>query len=123
VKETKMPAERVSDAHNMYLNLAVDGGIPSALAVTGLFLAAAWLALRFARHSPDERYFWVGVAVSALSLLFFGLAGDIFMVRYKFACVPWYLLGFALDRRAGEERAPTRETTDGPVSSFAEDES
>lgn len=122
VKQAKIPALQVCDAHNMYLNLAVDGGIPTALAVTGLFLAAAWWALRLARRSPHEQYFWIGVAVSALSLLFFGLAGDIFTVRYKFACIPWYLMGFALARRTGEEGSGrTPETTGEQISSCTED--
>ncbi len=108
VKQMRIPAHQVSDAHNMYLNLAVDGGVPTALAVTGLFLAAAWRALRLARRSPRERHFWIGVAASALSLLFFGLAGDIFTVRYKFACIPWYLMGFALAREEEKEVAGNR---------------
>ena len=93
-KRTGLDVQEVGDAHNMYLNLSVYGGIPTAVAVVALFLFSAYRALIISKEKGGRRWFWIAVSVSILSHLFLGLAGDVFSDRFKFACIFWYFLGF-----------------------------
>lgn len=95
VKKTRLRAQNVDDAHNMYLNLSVYGGIPTTFAVLVLFLFSAYRAYVFSRKKAGDQWFWIAVSVSILSILFYSLAGDVFSIRYKFACIFWYYMGFA----------------------------
>ncbi len=95
VKKTRLHAQHVGDAHNMYLNLSVYGGIPTAVAVVAIFLFCSHRAFLFSRKRREDEWFWIGVSVSVLSILLYGLAGDVFSIRYKFACIFWYYMGFA----------------------------
>ena len=94
-KKMRIRADRVGDAHNMYLNLLVYGGFPTLLLVLWIYWFSwreAWTAFR--RSGPDA-WFWAGVLASILAILVYNLAGDVFAARYKYASVSWYLLGFA----------------------------
>lgn len=101
-KQTGMKVDRIYDSHNMYLNLATYAGIPSLVAVVLIFIFAAYKSFLYSRMCFENRWFWIAVCVSVPSILIFGFGGDIFSIRYKFACVFWYLLGFAC-KAAGNE--------------------
>lgn len=84
-----------SDAHNMYLNLAVYGGAPTMVAVVALFLFTACRALAFYRKNvANFGWFWLAACVLISSQLVYSFAGDIFSARNTFACTFWYLMGF-----------------------------
>lgn len=89
----------VTNAHNMYLNLAIYGGLPTCLLITWIFIYAAYNAFSLSRRDPRARCFWVGISVTVLAFLVYSLAGDVFDVRYKYACIFWYLIGFASRKR------------------------
>ncbi|MGI6783864.1 MAG: O-antigen ligase family protein [Aminivibrio sp.] len=94
-EKVKASIKHQSDAHNMYLNLAVYGGIPTVAAVVSVFLYAAWRAFAFFRkNNVSFGWFWLAACVLISSQFVYSLAGDIFSARNTFACTFWYLLGF-----------------------------
>lgn len=99
---------KVTNAHDMYLNLAIYGGLPTVLGMTWIFAYAAFNAFSLSRKDPRTRWFWMAISVTILSLLVYSLAGDVFDIRYKYACIFWYLIGFASRRRMpGADRDAT----------------
>lgn len=94
-KQTRISLKYVDDAHNMYFNLSIYGGIPSMIAVVVIFLFTAYRAFFFSRQNPERRWFWVAASACILSLLVYSFGGDVFSIRYRFACIFWYFMGFA----------------------------
>lgn len=94
-KKFGMNLEHQSDAHNMYLNLAVYGGIPTFFAVVALFLFSICRSFEFYRKKISGfEWFWLATCATIFSQLVYSLAGDVFSARNTFACVFWYLMGF-----------------------------
>lgn len=94
-KKTQALLRHTDDAHNMYLNLAVYGGIPSMVAVVFLFLFTAHKAFVLSRQDQEKRWFWIATTACILTLLIYSIAGDVFSARYKYACIFWYFMGFS----------------------------
>lgn len=97
----------VTNAHNMYLNLAIYGGLPTVLGMVWIFVYAAFNAFSLSKKDPRTRWFWMAISVTILSFLVYSLAGDVFDIRYKYACIFWYLIGFA-SRKGSPEQGEMR---------------
>lgn len=89
-----LQAIHIGDAHNMYLNLSIYGGIPTMAAVLWLFLLSGFRGLTLARREKYSGWFWIGLSAVIFSQLLYSGVGDVFSIRYKFACIFWYYMGF-----------------------------
>ncbi len=108
-KKAQLQAIHVGDAHNMYLNLSVYGGIAAMAAMVWLFIFSGFRGLALARREVKQRWFWIALSVTIFSLLLYGMVGDVFSIRYKFACIFWYYMGFCcrpMDKKKDRTDAP-----------------
>lgn len=87
------------DAHNMYLNLAVQGGVFTVFCVVVLYLWALKEAWYKRKKNTSEAWLWNTVLATVISQFFYGLAGDVFSFRYRAALYFWMLLGLAFSRK------------------------
>lgn len=99
----RIDAGDVDDAHSMYLNLLVYGGVTTFSLVLWIFAVSAYRSFLFIKRGVPFTWFWVGILSLMVSLLVYGSVGDIFSIRSKFACIAWYLVGIPLARHAGGE--------------------
>lgn len=91
---------KIADAHNMYFNLAIYGGIPTLLGVLFLFLTALKnMFYRFRQSGDKWRWLFLVCWVTIILILIYSIAGDVFSFRYKAAVLFWSVLGFGLQRR------------------------
>ncbi|MBI5305147.1 MAG: O-antigen ligase family protein [Chloroflexi bacterium] len=100
------PDEVVAHAHNNFLQVAVDLGIPGLIAYTALMTLFVILAWRAYRALPEARALIVGVSAGMLAHQVFGLT-DAFMLGTKPGVLMWIFLALvaALDRqRVMDER-------------------
>lgn len=93
-------------AHNMYLNLAVYGGIPCLFIILFLHLLSLWRSYFMMNRFPEMKVFYGTVFVTVFSQLLYNLAGDIFNFRYKAALIFWTMMGLALrNLKSGESES------------------
>ena len=85
------------DAHSMYLNLAIYGGIPTTFFVLAIYFRAAWLA--FKKGFKQDRYLYYAIVASAIGQLIYSIAGDMFSFRFKGAILFWTLLGVSAAKK------------------------
>ena len=86
------PDEVVAHAHNNFLQVAVDLGIPGLMAYTTLQTVFVIVALRVYRARPDTRAMMVGVMAGMLAHQVFGLT-DAFMLGTKPGVLMWIFCG------------------------------
>ena len=98
LQKTQLKAIHIDDAHNMYLNLSAYGGIPTMVAVVWLFILAGLRGLFYARREETQKWFWIALSAVIFSQLLYSGVGDVFSIRYKFACIFWYYMGFCCRR-------------------------
>lgn len=89
---TKLSVYR-DDAHSMYLNIAIFGGIPTLLLVIAIHLRGAWLAFQKGNCNEKGKYIYYAIFASITSQLIYSLAGDMFSFRFKGAILYWTLIG------------------------------
>ncbi|MCK5340307.1 MAG: O-antigen ligase family protein [Desulfobulbaceae bacterium] len=91
------PEAFAGNAHSMYLNLWVMGGI---LALTGVCLVHALGLLQLIKkyRFSHESEVTVPAIILLISIFLYSLGGDVFGFRYKAAVLFWSVLGFACKR-------------------------
>ena len=82
----------ISHAHNIFLQVALDVGIPGLVAYISLLLIAGALAWRLAHRFPHFRPQSLGILASLVALHSFGIA-DALAPGAKPAILIWWLLG------------------------------
>ena len=91
----------VEHAHNLFLQVAVDLGLPGLIAFLALLLLALWCALDAARRyrQADERALaalsWAGLA-SLVAMLVHGTVDATTWIVSRGAFVPWVIIGTIL---------------------------
>lgn len=85
-------------AHNMYLNIALYGGVSTLLLMLALFVMTIRRSYSFMKMFPYMKVLYGTIFVTVFSQLLYNGAGDIFNFRYKAAIVFWTLMGIALTR-------------------------
>jgi putative inorganic carbon (HCO3(-)) transporter len=100
--------EQNPGAHNLYLQIAVDLGLPGLIAmlsVLGLTLWLAWIAMqRFTeRGNAELRALAIGTLAGIAALMIHGLV-DVTMWGTRAGCVPWLVIGLvaSLHAEAGQ---------------------
>jgi len=83
-------------AHNMYLNIAVYGGIPTLFAVILIHFLSISRAFQLIKTIPSMKIVYGTVFITVLSQILYNFAGDIFNFRYKAALIFWTLMGLTL---------------------------
>ncbi len=91
------PDELVPHAHNQFLQVAVDLGIPGLIAYLALLVGFAFTCLRIYRSTDDAfiRALVVGLGCGILAHHVFGLT-DAFILGTKPGIVMWIFFGFAM---------------------------
>ncbi|WP_273701986.1 hypothetical protein [Acetomicrobium sp.] len=80
----------------MYLQLLTYGGFPLLIIVVGLTLHGAWLAWRkFKSCKGENKYLYVAVLATILTIMMYSMAGSIFAARRKIGFLFWALCGIA----------------------------
>ena len=82
----------LAHAHNIFLQVAVDTGIPGLIAYVALLFTTAAMALRTARTSPAHRYLALGLLGGLIALHTFGLT-DALAPGSKPGLIFWTMLG------------------------------
>lgn len=118
-KIASLQAIHIGDAHNMYLNLSIYGGIPTMAAVLWLFLFSGFRGISLSRKEKSYKWFWIGLSVVIFSQFLYSIVGDVFSVRYKFACIFWYYMGFCCRKidKSDEINAPADKNDQGKCAS------
>ncbi|MDD2378468.1 MAG: O-antigen ligase family protein [Aminobacterium colombiense] len=102
VKKRYVPENHIKeapDAHNMYLNLLIYGGIPTLIGMLYLFGVALKKGFqRFKTGADKWRWLFLVCWVTILLILLYSIGGDVFSFRYKAAVLFWTVLGFSLQR-------------------------
>ncbi|HLU12271.1 MAG TPA: hypothetical protein VK003_21515, partial [Oceanobacillus sp.] len=83
-------------AHNEWVQIGTDLGIPGLLVFAGWFVVIGWMLLRVWRTGDlQARAFSLATACGLAAHLFYGL-GDAIPLWDRFAFVFWWLIGLAL---------------------------
>lgn len=83
------PAVRILHAHNMYLNLAAEIGVPGFVAFMTVLIAHGRLAVRqWRRSSPAARGMFIGMAASLVGILLNGLT-DYVLFNIQLSLLYW----------------------------------
>ncbi len=80
-------------AHNIFLNMAVEGGIFGVLSFAGLIAAALWGGLRWIRQAPEDERVIAASVVAALVAVLMHQQVDETVARFHIALGMWMLLG------------------------------
>lgn len=105
------PGAEVPQAHNLFLQVAVDLGLPGLVAYLAIVLLALWSAVDSARRYHEEgeeglsALAWAGLA-SLAAMLVHGMVDATIWIQGRGAFVPWAAIGtiLALHRHAVRER-------------------
>lgn len=100
VPPTTMRLDEMAHAHNIWLQVALDAGIPGALAYVGFLVAAAGLVWR---AGPATRGAAYAMAAPVLAAHLFGTA-DAIAFGSKVGTFVWWSLGLALAAALDRER-------------------
>lgn len=88
--------ERIPHAHNEWVQIGTDLGIPGLLVFAGWFVVIGWMLLRVWRTGDlQARAFALATGCGLAAHLFYGL-GDAIPLWDRFAFVFWWLIGLAL---------------------------
>jgi O-antigen ligase len=88
--------ERIPHAHNEWVQIGTDLGIPGLLVFAGWFVVLGWMVLRIWRRGDIRaRSIALAAACGLAAHLFYGL-GDAVPVWDRFAFVFWWLVGLEL---------------------------
>lgn len=100
-----VPDPDITHAHNLFLQVALDLGLPGLLAYLALLAVAGWHLLRLLRRTRGHpaAYFWtVGIAAAFAAYLLYNTM-DALTLGARPAVAAWFLLGLAVG--AGERTA------------------
>jgi putative inorganic carbon (HCO3(-)) transporter len=98
------PGYDVGHAHNIFLQTALDTGLPGLVAYGAVLFVAAAVGWRVARRDPGFRAVSLGLLAGLVALHVFGLA-DALVLGAKAALVFWFALGLlAAMNKEGLER-------------------
>jgi putative inorganic carbon (HCO3(-)) transporter len=99
------PSYDIAHAHNIFLQVALDVGIPGLVSYLALLMVAGFMAWRTVAALPDQRVLILGLLGGMLALHIFGLL-DALAPGSKPNLIFWYALGLltALARWGGRER-------------------
>jgi len=98
------PGYDIAHAHNIFLQVALDVGVPGLIAYVALLGIAAWLGLRIARRDATLRPLALGLVGGLGALHIYGMM-DVLAPGSKPGLVFWVALGLlaAMHRLAGNE--------------------
>jgi putative inorganic carbon (HCO3(-)) transporter len=89
----------IAHAHNIFLQMAVDLGIPGLVAYVALLIVVCWVAWRKLHTGGQDRWIALGVLSGVVGLHAFGLA-DALALGSKPAFLFWAMLGLlGMDHR------------------------
>ncbi|MEA3308582.1 MAG: O-antigen ligase family protein [Chloroflexota bacterium] len=94
---TISPGHDIAHAHNIFLQTAVDVGLPGLLAYLALLSLAGVIGVRMARRSAGERALGLGIVAGLMALHIYGLT-DALAPGSKPALVFWIALGLLAAR-------------------------
>ncbi len=80
-------------AHNLFLNLAAEGGLFGALSFAGLTAVALWWGMRWMRQAPEDERVTAASAVAALVAVLVHEQVDGTVMRFHIGLGMWMLLG------------------------------
>lgn len=86
------PGQDIGHAHNIFLQTALDVGLPGLVSYLALVLLAIYCGWHVARHDEQLRPVAVGLVAGLIALHVFGLA-DALALGSKPAVLFWYVLG------------------------------
>jgi putative inorganic carbon (HCO3(-)) transporter len=97
----------IAHAHNIFLQVALDAGLPGLVAYLALLGSGLFMALQVARRVPEYRPFALGLATALAAFHLFGLA-DAIAPGAKPGLLYWASLGLvtALHQLAQERAGP-----------------
>lgn len=87
-----VPTYDIAHAHNIFLQVALDVGLPGLIAYLALLALTIWLGIQTARHNPQVRALALGLVSGLMALHIYGLM-DALAPGSKSGVLFWYALG------------------------------